>query len=157
MNTLPKIFKLKKTVNKLFNKMLETYFVHEVWRNITNIPTWALTNTNDVPIGWTSVKTSKYCKSELEKADECLAFMRHLSETYNEDVICFEFPRNHPVPNKHPRMHFTTIGSLSTYAVTGQKPSICIVYDMDSFRKKDNVTSSLLVSSHRPHIVYYLE
>lgn len=157
MSTLPKIFKLKKTKNKLFNRMLETYLIHDIWRGITVIPTWALDNSNDLPLGARVLAVDKYCTSETDKAEQCIAFMHHLCETYNEDVICFEFPRNYPVPDKHFRMHFTTVGSLSTYAITGQKPTICIVYDVDTFRKHDNVERAFLLSSHRPTVVYYLD
>lgn len=157
MSTLPKIFKLKKTKDKLFNRMLETYFIHDMWRPIRVVPRWVFDNTNDPPSGFSDIKVSQYCKNETEKLEQCLAFMRHLSEIHNEDVICFDFPRNYPVPDKHIRMHFVTIGSLSTYAVTGQKPTICIIFDMESFRKKDNVERAFLLSSHRPTVVYYLD
>ena len=157
MSTLPKTFKLKKTKNKLFNRLLETYFIYDMWRPVMVVPGWVIENSNEPPTGWSEVKVSKYCKSETEKAEQCLAFMRHLSELYYEDVICFEFPRNYPVLNPNNRMHFCTIGSLTTYAITGQKPTICIVYDMDSFREKDNVERAFLLNSHRPTVVYYLD
>ena len=135
--------------------MLETYFIYDIWRGITLIPIWAVDN--DPPVGWDTIKSFQYCKDESEKAEQCLEFMRHLSEIYNEDVICFEFPRNYPVLNSNNRMHFCTIGSLSTYAITGCKPTICIVYDMDSFRGKDSVERAFLLNSHRPTVVYYLD
>lgn len=156
MIILPKILKLK-TETKLFNWMLESYFIHDVWGMIPVIPGWVIENTDNPPSGMCMIKVSKYCSNETQKAEQCLEFMHHLCDTYNEDVICFEFPRDYPVLNRHQRMHFTTIGSLSTYAITGQKPTICIVYDVDSFRKKDNVERAFLLSSHRPTIVYYLD
>lgn len=156
MIILPKILNLNPET-KLFNVMLETYLVHDIWFGIKVIPIWANKNTNDPPLGARVLASSKYCSSETEKAEQCLAFMHHLCENYNEDVICFEFPRNYPVLNRHSRMHFTTVGSLSTYAITGQKPTICIVYDVDSFREKDTVERAFLISSHRPTIVYYLD
>lgn len=136
--------------NELESQLLEHYFIESIWEHV---PTNLGGERNGIPLGWTSILTST---SEEEKARQCISFMNHIASEYNENVICFQYPRRFPVPDKHQRVQYCYIESLSTYPLP-QHRSIIVIYDNTAFSQYSVGMRISMLNRLHPHIIYYLD
>ena len=95
--------------------------------------------------------------SEHEKENAVLNFMNHVAEEYNENPICFEFPRHVRVEQLdiHFRIGFSYFGSLSSTIVPPSSGTIVLVYNSKS--RQHGFDDAVSIMSLRPRMIFLMD